>query len=118
MHFVGPDAERLEDLVRGRKLKTADLGYLMVMSHNMEPSGRVNLRPRGLADKLGVSDDSCRNALRRLQQHNLAVRVQDPGTGGTYFLLNPFLLTTGTPRQRAALWAQFKSALEIPKALG
>lgn len=112
MCHIGADSDQLHASLRDGSLQLKDLGYLMVMVQLMEPSGRVKILPNALASLVGVSRRTCYDALKRLQQGRQIVRVRDPSTGGTYFLVNPWLFSTGSAKTRGALWAQFKAALE------
>lgn len=115
MTYIGADADETKRMVAEGVLKLSDLGLFHVLLTSMSPSGRVNLRPKVLAERLGISSSACYQAIKRLQTANCLVRVLDEDTGGTFFLLNPFLASTGSPKTRAALWAQFKAALESPE---
>lgn len=112
MTHIGPDSDQLHTALQKGELKLPDLGLLVVMVQRMEPNGRVKLRPNPLADLAGISRVSCYRSLKRLQDGRHIARVYDPSTGGSWFLINPFLFSTGSTKSRGALWAQFKAALE------
>jgi DNA-binding transcriptional ArsR family regulator len=112
MHHLGHNARQVEDLLGDGTLKIQDLGYLFVLIQNMTPSGRIPLSARALASRVGVSQPTCSAALKRLREQHLLALCLDTDTRGSYFLVNPWLVSIGSSKTRAALWAQFRAAVE------
>jgi hypothetical protein len=101
------------DLTRTRRLEPRDHAVLngLIASINWRTS-RSETSAAGLASRLGRRSDNIRASMARLRKEGLVLWVADRGTGAAYYLLNPGLVSCGTPQQRGLAWQQWKEALE------
>lgn len=116
MTFQG-DADAMLKHCEDGCLRALDLAVFMALGVQMTSSGRVHTRPRLLAKRLGISHTTVYESIKRLQDNMYVVRQRDvAGGGGTYFLLNPYVSSTGSAQKRGALWQQFRAAFETTNA--
>lgn len=99
------------ELVRQRRLELRDMAVLMALSAHVQwRSGRAWVTVKALANQLGMNVSSCADSVRRLQREGQLVRCADERTGGSFFLLNPFVISVGGPQRRGLLWKMFEEA--------
>lgn len=116
MTFLNDADVMLKHCEDGR-LRAVDLAVFTALGIQISPSGRVHTRPTVLAKRLGVSHTTVYESIKRLQDNMLVVRQRDVGGGGgIYYLLNPYVSSTGSAQKRGLLWDQFQAAFETTVA--
>jgi hypothetical protein len=108
-----PELEAVIDALRTRRLQLRDLATVMALMANTNwRSGRIRITATYLAQQMGVRLDDCVSSLSRLKKEMVAVRIREPKTGDTYFVLNPDVISVGSEERRQLLRRQFQEAYE------
>jgi hypothetical protein len=108
-----PELEAVIDALRTRRLQLRDLATVMALMANTNwRSGRIRITATYLAQQMGVRLDDCVSSLSRLKKEMVAVRIREPKTGDTYFVLNPDVISVGSEDRRQHLRRQFQEAYE------
>ena len=83
------------------------------MVEMMNPrSGRIEIRPSALAEKLQMKLSNLTHTLKRLREAHVMVQQKDRDTGGYYYLVCPQYVSVGTDQKRGYLGAQFAEAMQ------
>ena len=111
VHLKAPTPMHL--LLKQRVLLPRDLAILYCMVEMMNPrSGRIEIRPSALAERVGMRLSDISNTLKRLRDSWIVVQQKDPDTGGMYYLICPEYVSVGTDQKRAYLGAQFAEVMQ------
>jgi len=96
-----------------KRLQPRDLALLLLLLGHMNwRSGRIRITAAALAEESGSKHTNVYLSLKRLQQELFLVRVWDRTSGDKYILINPRLVSVGSPSRRAQLFQEFEEALE------
>lgn len=111
VHRQGQEA--LLSLLKERKLLPRDLAVVWaLLPHLNWRSGRVKVTATYLANELAMRLPDVSNSLKRLRTNMVISRVYDELSGETYFLFNPWYISTGGSKRRGHAISQFKESLE------
>ena len=111
VHLKAPTP--LYQLLAQRVLLPRDLAVLYCMVEMMNPrSGRIEIRPSVLAEKLGMRLPDITHTLKRLREAHVMVQQKDRDTGGYYYLVCPQYVSVGTDQKRGYLGAQFAEVMQ------
>lgn len=95
-------------LMRDPDLKPRDVAILLVLAGEMDPqTGRVNLAVSQLARKCGILQSTFALSISRLKKKLLVINRQDKESKAYYMLINPDLVSQGSPMQRSKKYKQF-----------
>ena len=95
-------------LMRDPDLMPRDVAILLVLAGEMDPqSGRINLAVSELARKCGILQSTFALSISRLKKKLLVINRQDRDSKAYYMLINPDLVSQGSPAQRSMKYKQF-----------
>ncbi len=96
-----------------KRLQPRDLALLLLLLGHMNwRSGRVRITADALARESGTKHSNVYLSLKRLQKELFLVRAVERSSGDKFMLINPRLVSVGSPQRRAHLFQQFDEALE------
>ena len=112
VHLKAPTP--IHELLHHRILKPRDVAVLYCMVESINPrSGRINLRPSALAERLNMQLADISATLKRLRDVHVLVQAKDKDTGGLYYLICPQYVSVGHgDNKRAYLGHQFAEAMQ------
>ena len=95
-------------LMRDPDLKPRDVAILLALAGEMDPqTGRINLAVSELARKCGILQSTVALSISRLKKKLLVINRQDRDSKAYYMLINPDLVSQGSPSQRSIKYRQF-----------
>jgi len=99
--------------LKEKRLQPRDLAVLVAMLSNADwRSGRIKTTARGLAEQMGIQQSNCTTSISRLRAAMLVSHVYNVRTGDSYYLINPYVASVGSPQRRGMLMQQFRDSLE------
>lgn len=107
MHWLA--SERLRKLVADRELTCGHVGVLWFLVDHMDAKGYAWVTPTYLAGVLRRDATQTSREIKRLTDRQLVVRVRDPRTGRTGFMVNPYVAHVGPMDSRFSAWGRFKT---------
>jgi DNA-binding transcriptional ArsR family regulator len=100
-------------LIAFKNIEHRDLAVFLAYVSLTEPrSGRCRASALKVAEDLNVTPSTVHRSLKRLREANLIVRHLDKRTGERVLLINPYLLSAGSPQQRGLLIKNYSEAIE------
>lgn len=100
-------------LIAFKNIEHRDLAVFLAYVSLTEPrSGRCRATALKVAEDLNVTPSTVHRSLKRLREANLIVRYLDKRTGERVLLINPYLLSAGSPQQRGLLIKSYSEAMQ------
>lgn len=113
MVFPEELCEKAAAALKTKTLQPRDVAILYLIHGYVNwRSGRAHITPSGLARDTGMLESNIRTSIARLRKELLISRVVDRYTGESYYLINPYLASVGSPQRRGHLIQQFQESLE------
>lgn len=107
------EIERALDLVAERKLELRDMAVMWALvAYANWRTGRIRVTAQKLAERLGMQETHVVSSITRLRKQLLLTRGTDPHDGTSFYLLNPYLVSTGTTQTKGHMWQVFQQSLE------
>ena len=113
--FLRLNTKELQDLlslVAKRSIQHRDFSLLMLfVSHTEWRSGKCRLTTAKAAELMNVGHSQVNTSVRRLKEFGLLTRTADARTGETYYLVNPYLVSSGARQKRGLAIKKFSETL-------
>ena len=105
------DLEGVIDLMGKRKLRPRDAGVMLaLMKHTDVRTGRIHVTAEQIAFDLQANPSEIRSAMARLKKELLLRLIVEKGTGKRYYLLNPWVVQSGSGPAIGLAMKQFQEA--------
>lgn len=97
---------------RPRRLWPHDCSVLIaLMCHMDKNTYKVRVTQNQLAKDLGAGKTNISASMQRLRKEMLVASYYNSSTGERYFMLNPYLFSTGRTERRPMLYQHFKELI-------